>query len=67
MANVIIAAKTYATYDGAMRKLLDVVGPNNLNKTRYLIAVHPQTKRFVPTLIGSDNIPYAQHGIMVIG
>lgn len=65
--NIITSQKTYATVENATSKLTkEVGGEENLSKYRWLIAVALDGKRFVPTVLGSDNIWLAHRGVMVI-
>lgn len=69
MANVITSSRTYATYDNAVAALQRALNVSDLNNYdyRWCISVHPESRRFVPTLVGAEYVQFAHLGIMVIG
>lgn len=74
MANLITTTKTYATVmnaEKALDKACEKMGCDRA-KLRYLIAVSPDGKRFVPTVVGVNgpngisNVGFAHLGVMVV-
>lgn len=69
--NIITAKTTYATFEGAERKLAKETGRtldqlrSSGAELRYLIAATPEG-RFVPTVVGNDYVYLAHRGIMVV-
>jgi hypothetical protein len=68
MPNLITSNRTYASYKNAELALNNAVirTGKDLKDVRYLIAVSPETGRFVPTLVGIEYVHFAHMGIMVV-
>ena len=66
--NLITAQKTYATVENATKALDKALALAGLgrNETRWMIAVTPDGKRFVPVLVGIAYVRFAHAGIMVV-
>lgn len=70
MANLITAQRTYATFENAKKALertCALLGLT-LDQVRWLIAVTPDGKRFVPTVVGAtpQMVLFAHNGVMVV-
>jgi hypothetical protein len=62
--DIITSQRTYSSRANAVKRLEKVFG-DKLDKARWLIAVK-EDGRFVPTVLGHNEVWAAHHGIMVI-
>lgn len=62
--DIITSTRTYATRENAVKALTKVFG-DKLDAARWLIAVNAEG-RFIPTVVGHNQVWAAHHGIMVI-